>query len=264
MPNLKKKISKVNNSSKSEEDALYELVDNNVRTLNSIPADAEQADIDAIIKEIVCPFYKGGKHKGCIGCAQRSETLQKCKDEYIEYIPHRPMRVWSPEFYELEVREKVKINPIGLNCDTCYLSDKCSQYKARATCSIDWGFNIEDSSPQKILDKLIELQQERISIARSAELMDGGIPDQNLSNEIDRLTNLLAARADLDTDRFSLKVEGTAKGNGGGILASLFGGLGGAKNEQQMIEAPITPSIDVTNLKEPEFVEKRKKPNLKK
>jgi hypothetical protein len=55
------------------------------------------------------------------------------------------------------------------------------------------------------------------------------------------MSKLVALKADLEQDKFSLKIEGSAQGQGGGILASLFGDMTG-KNKQ-VESAPQTLEI---------------------
>ena len=80
--------------------------------------------------------------------------------------------------------------------------------------------------------------------------MEGGVPDITVSNEMDRMSKLVALKADLEQDKFSLKIEGTAQGNGGGILASLFGDMTGNKKQveasQPTLELPQAPDLLAT------------------
>ena len=239
-------------------DTLEDIIKSNVDFL-SLPID-ETIDMDEhveAVKKIVCTFYKGGNAKGCIGCKQPSEELMLCKEDYIDKISVRPMAVYSTAFDKVEVREKKKFDKpvIGLQCDKCYLSDVCSEFKKMSTCSIEWGFDVAKNEPKSLLNRLIDIQQERISIARAAELMDGGVPDQNLSNEMDRLSGLISLKQDLEADKFSLNIEGKAQNGGGGILKELFKNLGGGNQPAQIEEVK---TIDVTAASNPEFVPEKK------
>ena len=205
-------------------------------------------------KKYACKFFRGGNHPGCLNCSQPDEKILECSGEWIEQMQLRPAMVWTPELDELEVREKVKLKDvaIGLHCDTCYLSDKCSLFKAKSMCAIDWADErIDPQNPRSIVDYLVEVQGERLQRARMVELTDGGVPDGTLSAEMDRMTGLLATRANMDANKFSLKIEGSSTGNGGGFLAQLF--------NKPSAQAAITPANDpiVIPIKETEFVEEK-------
>lgn len=241
-------------------------------------SDESHEEYDENVKAIICPFFQKGNNKDCFGCTQDIETVSACKDLYVAVIADRPMEIYSPEFDAIKVREKkslAELPSIGvMKCDQCYFSDSCPEYQLKSTCSIDWGSNIDATNPKAMFDKLIEMQHSRISIARAAELADGGIPDQNLSNEMDRMQTMLQSRNNMDADKFSLNIESTTNSKvGGGLLASLFGGAmkGNAPAEQpkqiegdysEIIELPTEPgpiqrkASDIT-FKEKDFAEKK-------
>jgi len=221
---------------------LDEIIDSNLRVLQ----DPEDDDAITTAKEIICPFYKKGGNTMCRGCVQSDELVEGCKGEYISKIVHRPMEIWSAAFDELEVREKTSIDlqEHSLRCDRCNISDHCPKFKARSTCAISWGSQINTNDNKAMMNRLIEIQEARINFARSSEVMDGGQPDQTLSNEMDRLQGMLAARADMNADKFSISIEGKSTNNGGGVLSKLFGGMGGTN--QPAIEEGNATTIPIT------------------
>ena len=164
-----------------------------------------------------------------------------CRKDYIHKIEVRPMEVWSPEFDKKTVRQKTPIKEveIGLACDKCQISDSCPLFDIGSLCGIEW--DIKSDNPKQLLDWAINLQAKRVNRASTIESMEGGVPDITVSNEMDRMSKLVALKADLEQDKFSLKIEGSAQGQGGGILASLFGDMTG-KNKQ-IDAAPQTLEI---------------------
>lgn len=183
-----------------------------------------------LLKKSVCPFFELGGHTDCISCMKDEDSIQECKDVLLERLPIRPMDIWSPEFdlIKVEPREKVslgELSGIGITCDFCYMSDKCPLYKKSFICGIDWGTQ-RPTTAEEFMDFLIGIQHERVQRAAVFEKVDGGVPDANLSNEMDRLSGLVITKADLNRDRVSLSfnASGPATNNGGGILAKLFGG----------------------------------------
>lgn len=208
---------------KTEEDVLM-IVDENILRLSSDPEDM------LAVKEIVCPFYKRGKLPDCIGCAQKTEKLTECSSNYIELVRVRPALVYDTSLNDPILRKKIPIYDtgdikIGLACDTCYVADKCPVYKAGHSCGIAWDTNLPKNSDE-FMDLLINVQTVRVRRAVLQEELDGGVADRNVSAEMDRLQNLVAAKADLSAERFSmhLTAKGSPDGNKGpGILSRIFG-----------------------------------------
>jgi len=211
-------------------------------------------------RKIVCPFYKGGNNPECVGCLQADETLQECKDDYLDRIESRPMEVWDASFSALEVREKQKVSEIvgmGLNCDSCYLSDSCPLYKKHSLCAIDWEEE-GDLTPKKVVAKLIDIQFKRVNRGSKIEEIDGGVPDQTLSTEIDRLTALTQTQNDLNLDKFAISIKGESQSGGSGLLASLLGR--GNQHDKTPAALPETQDIPYTPIMDNlEKVEKIKK-----
>jgi hypothetical protein len=204
---------------------------------------------EAEAKKHICAFYKGSPE--CIGCKKPLETLTGCTEDYIERIKNRPQEQWTPEWDTIEVRERTvlsDVKSIGLNCDRCYLSDNCPLYKLKSTCAVDWSTDIHELKPEKAIEAVIQMQSERVQRARVIEVMDGGVPDQNLSGEIDRLKGLIATKADMESDKFSLKIEANAKvNNGGGILSKIFGAAMGGNNQETLPENKTVALPDTTD-----------------
>lgn len=121
------------------------------------------------------------------------------------------------------------------------------------SCAIDWTAPIEELTPTNIVDYLIKIQAERVNRSQIQEKIDGGVADQNLSSEMDRLTGLIQAKQNLNSVRvnFSASVEGSADGvkAGGGILSQLFG-------KKEVIEPPKPDRIEI---QEVEVVQEKKK-----
>lgn len=223
---------------------------------------ASESDTNKI-KEVVCKFYQRGNHpdcyspSGCAGCSEPDRILA-CRDMYLSRIFRNPMEVWTPEFDKVTVREKKKVDVIeniGLACNTCYIADKCPEKQTDAMCSIDFTDGNVDRTPKSILNKMIGLQQERVNKARVHEELDGGVPDQNLSAEIDRLAGLAQMKQELEADKFSLKIEASSNSKegsreAGGILSRIFGGgqqnnLPAANDQAALPPAKPMETIDI-------------------
>lgn len=217
---------------------------------------AGEEDLD-IVKGIVCDFFRGGSCPECRGCTQPEDKVMECRDAYIAKIEARPMEKWTEEFSKLKVRERKPIKEIidlGLQCDSCYLSDVCPMFEVAALCAIDWEEE-GDLTPKQVLDKLIQIQFKRVNRAAKIEEIDGGVPDATLSGEMDRLTGFVERRTDLDADKIVMSLsaksgsggDGNAQKQGGGLLAKLLGGAAPAALPEA--QSPVTIDVPAVEVK---------------
>lgn len=201
------------------------------------------------LRDVVCPFYKKGNAVKCIGCKKEDDTVEDCKEELIAGLLKRPtyglvgavydkafdLPLILPRIAKVAVLDTIAM---GLVCNTCHVSDNCSQYLEDHECGIDWREGVDTSDPKAVILHLIDLQVQRVTRARNMELIDGGMPDQTTSGEMDRLTGLINIKDGLDADRFSMRIDATSKSGdgGGGMLAKLFG-AGKPSDDLPAIEA---------------------------
>lgn len=225
------------------------------------------------LKKHLCPFFDKGGFPDCLTCRKTEADLEECRDYYLERIALVPQDLWSEDFDRLLVkgREQVSLEDvvgIGINCDNCYMYDKCPLYKKGYTCGIKWDTN-RPTTPTDFMDFLINTQYERVRRSAVFEKIDGGVPDVGLSGEIDRLHDLVVSKTEMGREKFSLSVEASGAATpqaGGGILARLFGG-NKELPEKKPIEIPATPSSredvmdiqDAIEVKEGEKVPRRRK-----
>ena len=55
------------------------------------------------------------------------------------------------------------------------------------------------------------------------EELDGGVPDQTVSTEMDRLKELVRLKDDMTRDSLSIRVDAKTKSSQGGVLERIFG-----------------------------------------
>lgn len=185
------------------------------------------------LKECLCSFFLRGDCPTCVGCLQEMADLRECRKFYFDHIRENPMDIWSPEFEVVKVISRDKVSTgdlvgIGIRCDNCYMSEKCPLCKPGYECGIDWGSE-KPATPEAFYEFLVTIQYERVKRASVFEKVDGGVPDQFLSNEMDRLSGYILNRLDLNRERLSVNIEATCSAGGsagGGILAKLFSGGG--------------------------------------
>ena len=209
------------------------------------------------LKKHLCPFFEDGGCPDCFVCKKDDDSLEECRDYYISKIFSTPQDLWDAKFDGIVIKQREEVIPveeisgIGINCDNCYMYDKCPLYRKGYSCGIKWGSN-KPNSTTEFMDFLIDTQYERVKRSAVFEKIDGGVPDMNLSGEIDRLHGLVMSKNDMGRERFSLNVEatGSATNNGGGILAKLFGG-NALPAEKEPIEIPSTAEpLEITTNKE--------------
>lgn len=200
-----------------------------------------------VLRETVCPFFELGGHPDCSVCLKDEDSVRACRDEYLEKIVLHPMDLWSEEFDVVSYvkRDATPVEDlvgIGVNCNFCYMSDKCPVYRRDHVCGIQWDKQRPDSA-KDFMDFLISTQFERVKRAAVFEKIDGGVPDANLSGEMDRLRDYVMGKSELDTNRLSINVEAKGSaGSGGGILAQIFGKSATPSlpaDEQPALGAPV-------------------------
>lgn len=211
----------------------------------------KDAEDPEVLKKHLCPFFEKGGYSDCLVCRKTEADLDECRDYYLERIALIPMDIYSEEFDKFLIKEREtipmeEIVGIGINCDSCYMYDKCPLYKKGYSCGIKWDTE-KPKTPTDFLDFLINTQYERVKRASVFEKIDGGVPDAGLSGEMDRLTDLISTKLDMGRERLSINVEATGAAapasGGGGILAKLFGGSPApALEEKKTIEIPEKPA----------------------
>lgn len=114
-------------------------------------------------------------------------------------------------------------------CYYCYLQDKCQHFEPNADCFYQVNININSASDLANLVKMIiEKQGERVIFGRLIEQTEGGYIDRNLSEEMDRLVEMIKQFKDLmsaPSEEISVKIKGTEavkSATGGSILNDLF------------------------------------------
>lgn len=214
------------------------------------------------LRSSLCDFFELGCRPDCVGCYKNEKMLEECKKYYLDRIFSVPLEVWDESFdvKVLKERQRVDLSSLdnfGVNCDTCYMYDKCPMYKKGYICAIKWGSN-RPETPGEFLDYLINTQYERVQRSMAIERLDGGVADENLSKEMDRLKNMVGAKVDLSREKVSISVEATGAANSGGILQKIFGNSE-RKEPVYLTEKPesLGEVIDITPLPEKVKVPKK-------
>lgn len=123
-------------------------------------------------------------------------------------------------------------------CDTCFLAAVCPGFEAHAACAYSIPVTIRTKDElQGALSSVLEMQTQRVFLARFAEELAGQELDPAVGNELDRLFNLTWRFKEIMDARDTLSISLEAKGGGGGILSRLFGADVGQR--ARALSAPV-------------------------
>jgi len=108
-------------------------------------------------------------------------------------------------------------------CSSCHVQANCPAYNPGAECAFD--IPVEVKTKEQLLGLLqgtIAMQAQRVAFGRYAEELEGGYPDPNVSNEMDRLMRVIYQAKQIQDDRdfLTLTVQAHA---GAGVLSRIFG-----------------------------------------
>jgi hypothetical protein len=109
-------------------------------------------------------------------------------------------------------------------CDNCYLATAgCPAFQAQASCAYEIPVSIQTKDQlQQVLQVMIEMQTQRVLMARFAEEISGQELSPEFGRELDRLFDSVEKFRDIMDNRDSVKVTMEAKGHAG-VLSRLFG-----------------------------------------
>lgn len=126
-------------------------------------------------------------------------------------------------------------------CSTCFVAANCPAFKPDSECAFSLPVEIKTKDQLiGLLQAVIEMQGARIAFARFAEELNGGYPDPNTSQEMDRLFKLVTQLKELEDNKEFVRMTFERQG-GAGVLSAIFGDRatqlreldGGGYNESQ-------------------------------
>lgn len=111
-----------------------------------------------------------------------------------------------------------------LQCDTCYMRDKCPAMTPGSECVYEIPVKVRTQSQlAAVQDSLIEMQTQRVLYMRMVEMAEGGYADVNLSAEMNMLARMIKAKQEAAKEGFSLTISGQATPGGPGMISRIFG-----------------------------------------
>ena len=108
-------------------------------------------------------------------------------------------------------------------CDTCFVAANCPAFKPQSTCAFSLPVEVKSKEQLKaLINAIIEMQGSRVAFAKFAEDLNGGYPDPNTSQEIDRLFKLIKTVKELDDSREFIRMT-VERQSSSGVLSAIFG-----------------------------------------
>jgi hypothetical protein len=116
-------------------------------------------------------------------------------------------------------------------CNTCFVKDSCPAAKPDSACAFNLPVELKTKEQLKaLINAFLEIQGQRVAFAKFTEDINGGYPDPNVGQEIDRFFKMLEQINKLDQSKETIRI--TAERSGGsGVLSALFGDRAQVLNE---------------------------------
>lgn len=108
-------------------------------------------------------------------------------------------------------------------CNTCFVAANCPAFKAGSECAFNLPVEIKTKDQLVgLLQAVIEMQASRVAFARFSEELNGGYPDPNTSQEMDRLFKLVSQLKEMEDNKEFVRMTFERQG-GAGVLSAIFG-----------------------------------------
>ena len=135
-------------------------------------------------------------------------------------------------------------------CNTCFVASNCPAFKIDSMCAFKLPVEIKTKDQLKaLINAIIEMQGQRVAFARFSEELNGGYPDPNVGQEIDRLFKLLKTVKELDDSTSFIKMTLEGRTSGAGVLSSIFGEKAQVLKElPEVIDATVVDEVIERNL----------------
>ena len=124
-------------------------------------------------------------------------------------------------------------------CNTCVVSGNCPAFTPDTACAFSLPVEVRTKEQLKsLVQAIIEMQGSRVAFAKFTEDLNGGYPDPNVSQEIDRLFKLLESASKIGESKDSINIHVERSGSAG-VLSAIFGDRAQALRE--LDNGPIDP-----------------------
>jgi hypothetical protein len=131
-------------------------------------------------------------------------------------------------------------------CDTCFVAANCPAFKPQNACAFNLPVEVKTKDQLRaLLNAIIEMQGARVAFARFSEELNGGYPDPNTGQEIDRLFKIVEQLKKLESNNEFVRMT-VERQTSGGVLSNLFGDRASVLNvlpNDGLDEAAVTEII---------------------
>lgn len=108
-------------------------------------------------------------------------------------------------------------------CSTCFVAANCPAFKPESECAFHLPVEVKTKDQLiGLLQAVIEMQASRVAFARFSEEINGGYPDPNTSQEMDRLFKLVTQLKEMEDNKEFVRMTFERQG-GAGVLSAIFG-----------------------------------------
>ena len=137
------------------------------------------------------------------------------------------------------------------SCDSCSISAMCPQYQPAASCAFEIPVTLTSKGElQALMNSMLEMQAQRVFMARMTEdLLSQGL-DPVVSAELERMMRMIESVKRISEQRAEVTI--TAKAEGG-VLSRLFGDRVGEANRQ--LGAPVPSGELIESIVDAELVD---------
>jgi hypothetical protein len=138
-------------------------------------------------------------------------------------------------------------------CNTCFVRDNCPAFVPDNACAFNLPLEVKTKDQLKaLINTFLEIQGQRVAFAKFTEDLNGGYPDPNVGQEMDRFFKMLEQIAKMDQSKETIRMTVERSGSAG-VMSALFGDRAqilnelpnGGLNESQVNE--VIKQIDPPN-----------------
>ena len=142
-----------------------------------------------------------------------------------------------------------------LHCNTCTMEGRCPRFKEGEPCGYDINVRLETNLDlQKALQNVLEIEYGRVMTGALFEKLEGGVLDQNLTNELKHFIKLVTDIKNMfnqkHTEELHISAKGEEMGSVSKILASVLSprGSGGSGSGSSVTQRASRETIDISPL----------------
>lgn len=168
--------------------------------------------------------------------------------EVRKQLSRNPDEIRTLPVFGVEVTRSIETNEEGIDvlkdvstlrsssvsvraCNTCFIRDNCPAFKVDSSCAFSIPVEVKTRDQLKsVINTILEIQGQRVLFTKYIEDMNGGYPDPNVGQEMDRFFKMLESIKKMDDSKEMIRVSVERQGSSG-VLSALFGDKAQVLNE---------------------------------